>query len=50
MSREMRQEEEDRSMVEARKGTEMTLDMKALLTLVERHREEIRKESEDEQD
>jgi pantothenate kinase len=50
MPKEMRQEEGDIRMVEARKGTEMTFDMKALLTLAERHREEIRKESEEEQD
>jgi hypothetical protein len=50
MSKEMKQEEADRRMVEAKRGTEMTLDMKALLTLAEKHREEIRKESEDEQD
>jgi pantothenate kinase len=50
MSKEMRQGKADRRMVEARKGTEMTLDMKALLTFVERQREEIRKESKDEQD
>jgi hypothetical protein len=38
MLKETRQEEADRRMVEAKKGTEMTLDMKALLTLAERHR------------
>jgi hypothetical protein len=34
----------------SQEGTEMTLDMKALLTLAERQREEIRKESKEEQD
>jgi hypothetical protein len=50
MSKEMRQEDVDRRMVEAKRGTEMTLDMKALLTLAEKLREEIRKETEDKQD
>jgi hypothetical protein len=46
----MRQEEADRRMVEAKRGTEMTLDKKALLTLAEKHREEVRKESKDKKD
>jgi hypothetical protein len=50
MSKDMRQEDADRRMVEAKRETEMTLDMKALFTLSEKHREEIRKETEDEQD
>jgi hypothetical protein len=50
MSKDMRQEDADRRMVEAKRETEMTLDMKALFTLSEKPREEIRKETEDEQD
>jgi hypothetical protein len=50
MSKEMRQEEAVIRMVEAKRRAEMTLYMKALLTLAEKHREEIRKEIEKEQD
>jgi hypothetical protein len=50
MSREVRWEEAERRMVESKKGTEMTLDMKGLLILAERHREEITREIKDKQD